>query len=136
MDNKSLKENIYKRRKELGLSQECVAEQVDISLNAYIKLEKGPTKIFNPKIIKIAEALETTPEALILGSVIKLTKHNEICENLKQYYNVRMEEYREMMKDKNLLIRRLNKMVTDKEHTISQLKETLGRLQKNTGNPE
>ena len=64
MDNKSLKENIYKRRKELGLSQECVAEQVDISLNAYIKIEKGPTKIFNPKIVKIAEALDTTPEPL------------------------------------------------------------------------
>ena len=111
MDNKSLKENIYKRRKELGLSQECVAEQVDISLNAYIKIEKGPTK--------------TTPEALIFGSVIRMDKHAEICENLKQYYNSRINEYKALVESKDLFIKRLDEMINDKNEIIASLRRII-----------
>lgn len=130
MDNKSLKENIYKRRKELGLSQECVAEQVDISLNAYIKIEKGPTKIFNPKIEKIAEALDTTPEALIFGSVIRMDKHAEICENLKQYYNSRINEYKALVESKDLFIKRLDEMINDKNEIIASLRRIIEESRK------
>ena len=128
MDNKSSKENIYKRRKELGLSQECVADQVNISLNAYIKLEKGPTKIFNPKIIEIARALKTTPEELILGLTITQEKHNQICDDLRQYYNIREEEMKASIKEKELFIKRLNEMVTDKDNIITSLNETNKQL--------
>ncbi len=128
MDDRLLRENIYRRRKELGLSQECVAEQVDISLNAYIKIEKGPTKIFNPKIVKIAEALETTPEALVLGTVIKMEKHTEVCENLKQYYNSRIDEYKASIESKDLFIKRLNEMVEDRNALIAKLEKEIEEL--------
>ncbi len=129
MDDRLLRENIYKRRKELGLSQECVAEQVDISLNAYIKIEKGPTKIFNPKIVKIAEALDITPEALILGSVITMEKHTEACENLKQYYHSRIGEYKAAIESKDLFVKRLNEMIEDKNAIIARLEKELLRVE-------
>ncbi len=129
MDDRLLRENIYKRRKELGLSQECVAEQVDISLNAYIKIEKGPTKIFNPKIVKIAEALNITPEALILGSVITMEKHTEVCENLKQYYHSRIGEYKASIESKDLFVKRLNEMIEDKNAIIARLEKELLRVE-------
>lgn len=129
MDNKSLKENIYNRRKELGLSQECVAEQVDISLNAYIKIEKGPTRIFNPKIEKIAKALDTTPEALVFGSVITLEKHAAICGELTAQFNAKIEECKSVIQEKDLFIRRLNEMVNDKNELISSLKNEIIRLE-------
>lgn len=130
MDNKKLKENIYKRRKELGLSQECVAEQIDVSLNSYIKLEKGPTKIFNPKIVKIAQALDTTPENLIFGSVVTLEKHNQQCENITQYYNALLEESKHAMAEKDLFIKRLNEMVDERKQIIDLLEEKIDRLEK------
>lgn len=130
MDNKKSKENIYRRRKELGLSQECVAEQIDVSLNSYIKIEKGPTKIFNPKIVKIAEVLNTTPENLIFGSVVTLEKHNQQCENITQYYNTLIEEDRQAIAEKDLFIKRLNELVDERKQMIDLLEEKVKNLEK------
>lgn len=130
MDNKKSKENIYRRRKELGLSQECVAEQIDVSLNSYIKIEKGPTKIFNPKIVKIAEVLNTTPESLLFGSVVTLEKHNQQCENITQYYNTLLEEDRQAIAEKDLFIKRLNELVDERKQMIDLLEEKVKSLEK------
>lgn len=130
MDNKKSKENIYRRRKELGLSQECVAEQIDVSLNSYIKIEKGPTKIFNPKIVKIAEVLNTTPKNLIFGSVVTLEKHNQQCENITQYYNTLIEEDRQAIAEKDLFIKRLNELVDERKQMIDLLEEKVKNLEK------
>lgn len=130
MDNKKSKENIYRRRKELGLSQECVAEQIDVSLNSYIKIEKGPTKIFNPKIVKIAEVLNTTPENLLFGSVVTLEKHNQQCENITQYYNTLLEEDRQAIAEKDLFIKRLNELVDERKQMIDLLEEKVKILEK------
>lgn len=129
MDNKSLKENIYNRRKELGLSQECVAEQLDISLNAYIKIEKGPTRIVNPKLEKIAQALDTTPEALVLGPIITMEQHEEVCREIEEQYNAKLDGYRAAIEEKELFLKRLNEMVSDKNDLISSLKSEITRLE-------
>ncbi len=129
MDNESLRENIYTRRKELGLSQECVAEQVDISLNAYIKIEKGPTNIFNPKFLKIARALDTTPEALLFGKVMTVERHNVICEGLKVSHKSAIDGLNKNIAEKELFIKRLNEMVSDRDEKIAELKEKLSELQ-------
>ncbi len=41
MDDATIKNNLEKKRNELGLSQTEMARRLEISLNAYRKLEKG-----------------------------------------------------------------------------------------------
>lgn len=45
-----------------NLTQEYMAERLDISQAAYSKIEKGETKISEEKLIQIAQALEMKPE--------------------------------------------------------------------------
>ena len=47
MDDATIKNNLEKKRNELGLSQTEMARRLEISLNAYRKLEKGKTRILN-----------------------------------------------------------------------------------------
>ncbi|MCF2221004.1 helix-turn-helix transcriptional regulator [Chryseobacterium sp. PS-8] len=55
--------NKIKNIRELkNLTQEYVAEKLDISQAAYSKLESGETKVSKEKLAQIAEALEVTPE--------------------------------------------------------------------------
>lgn len=52
------------RREELNLTQKQVAERIGIAQQAYQRYEKGKVIPIAPKAIKVAEALETTVEAL------------------------------------------------------------------------
>ena len=55
--------NKIKNIRELkNLTQEYIAERLDISQAAYSRLESGETKISKEKLIQIAEALDVTPE--------------------------------------------------------------------------
>lgn len=58
--------NILNLRKSLGLTQEELAQKVGYKSKSTInKIEKGINDIPQSKILKIAEALETSPEQLI-----------------------------------------------------------------------
>lgn len=52
MDDATIKNNLEKKRNELGLSQTEMARRLEISLNAYRKLEKGKTRILNEHVEK------------------------------------------------------------------------------------
>lgn len=54
--------NIKNIRELKNLTQEFVAERLDISQSAYSRLENGETKISKEKLIQIAEILEVKPE--------------------------------------------------------------------------
>lgn len=45
-----------------NLTQEYVAERIDISQAAYSKIENGETKISEEKLVQIAQVLEVKPE--------------------------------------------------------------------------
>lgn len=53
------------RRKELGLSQQELAERMGLKSKSTIcKIERGEDNLTSPIIMRYAQALETTPEAL------------------------------------------------------------------------
>ena len=55
--------NKIKNIRELkNLTQEYVAERLDISQSAYSKIENGETKVSEEKLFQIAEVLEVKPE--------------------------------------------------------------------------
>lgn len=62
-----IRERIKKIRIEKGYSQDYMAEMLNISQNAYHKLERGHTRINLLKFIDIAKILEIETSELING---------------------------------------------------------------------
>lgn len=56
----NLGKNIKKRRKELGLSQQGLADKLELSLNFVGKIEVAFSKPSLDTVIKIADILETS----------------------------------------------------------------------------
>lgn len=54
--------NIKNIRELKNLTQEFVAERLDISQSAYSRLESGETRVSKEKLLQIAEVLEVKPE--------------------------------------------------------------------------
>ena len=40
-----------------GISQAEMAEQLDVDVNTYARIERGETNVLHPKLLKIAELL-------------------------------------------------------------------------------
>jgi transcriptional regulator with XRE-family HTH domain len=60
---------IASRRKNLGLTQNQLAEILEISNNHLSSIENGKQSPSFEKFIKLCEALETTPNDLVLGCI-------------------------------------------------------------------
>ena len=67
MDDATIKGNILRKRTELRLSQKEMAARLDISLNAYRKIESGKTRIINEHVQAFAERTGTSLSSLVLG---------------------------------------------------------------------
>ncbi len=66
-DYKALGKRIFIRRKELGLTQEEIAEKLNISRVYFSSIESGKRRIYTSTLVAIANALETTADELLLG---------------------------------------------------------------------
>ena len=69
-DYVAIGKRIRNARKSLGLSQEKVCELTDLSPSHMSHIESGKTKVSLPSLILIANALETTVDALLHDNVI------------------------------------------------------------------
>ena len=67
MDDKDIKKNLKERRRKAGLSQESMAEKLDMSRITYLHMESGDTKLINENLFKAAEVLDCKAEELVLG---------------------------------------------------------------------
>lgn len=67
MDYKMIGKNIRARRKELGLTQEKVAEMADVSTSFYSHIENGTRKAGITTFVKLSEELGISPDYIIYG---------------------------------------------------------------------
>lgn len=58
-------------RKKKGLTQEQVAERAEISAQHYSGIETGSAKVSLPALVRLCNALETTPNEILMDSVEK-----------------------------------------------------------------
>lgn len=113
MDKKTVKENVRKVRKEIGLTQAEMASLMSMSRTAYRNFEKGDTEVFSKHISKIAEISGKTEEEIVLGytpdknSSYFLREVADCRESMKQLRT----EYEKRLKEKDRLISALEKMV-------------------------
>ena len=76
-------ERIKKRRKEMHLSQSELAEKVDLSNNHISSIETGKQGFSMETLALICDALEVSPDYLLLGNMHSYNIPEEIAETLK-----------------------------------------------------
>ena len=70
-DEKLLKEiggRIHARRRELGLTQEMLAEQMDVSVQMISNLELGKKAIRPENLVKLCSVLRTSVDYILCGT--------------------------------------------------------------------
>lgn len=68
MDYIELGKRIKAARLAAGLTQEQLAEKINLSSGHCAHVERGTTKVSLPALVDIANALNTTPDALLMDS--------------------------------------------------------------------
>lgn len=71
MNYQDIGKRIRSRRKALGLSQERLAELVEISITHMSHIETGSTKLSLPVLIKLANALSCSTDELLSDSLMR-----------------------------------------------------------------
>lgn len=87
IDYKALGKRIAKRRKVLNLTQEDVAEATGLSNNFISNIENSYSIPSIDSLLKICEAIDTTPDYLLLGSV----SYSDAEEELRGKINERLK---------------------------------------------
>lgn len=84
-DYDSIGSRIRKAREEKGLTQEYLAESLDVSGAFISKIERGKTPVNLQNLDRICQVLETSPEYILQGTntVNKDYMRNEILDMLK-----------------------------------------------------
>lgn len=120
----SIQDSVRKSRKQSGLTQEQMAEKLDLSLTAYANLERGQTAMNLERLQQISEILDVDVMELIgnglnksvvlLGSSVDCVGHamihygNEDAEQLKEIIKLKDEIINRQQNEINLLNQLLN----------------------------
>ena len=75
MDYVELGKRIRAARLAAGLTQEQLAERINLSSGHCAHVERGSTKVSLAALVDIANALNTTPDALLIDSNKEITPH-------------------------------------------------------------
>lgn len=136
MDDKTIKVNLERKRNELGLSQTEMARRLDISLNAYRKLEKGKTRILNEHVGRFAEETGVSVAELVNGfePVSSFESGlNNINEAYEKKFRALEESYTSELNVMRDEIKRLNEKLKDKEEVISMNRKLISHYEKELG---
>ncbi len=128
MDNLTIKDNIRKIRKARRLTQEEMANMLDISVTAYRDLEKGETNIVNANILKIADLLEMPTEEIFLG-YRPIQAEGMHVEEIHAEYNGRIAVMERRIADLEKMVETLDEAVRTKNEIIAMLKKSLQHKQ-------
>ncbi len=133
MDDATIKGNLEKKRNELGLSQTEMARRLEISLNAYRKLEKGKTRILNEHVEKFAEKTGVSVAELVNGFEpinSAIAGLNDVKESYDKKLRVLEDGYIKEIAMLKAEIERLNEKISDKDEIISTNRKLISHYEK------
>ena len=125
MDNASIKNNIYNFRKSRKMTQEEVANLLDISVTAYRELERGSTSVVNPNIVKMADVMDTSTEELVLG-YYPVQAQDISVEDIREEYGNKVNLLEKRIVHLEKLVGSLEETIASKNEIITMLKKMLG----------
>lgn len=120
-------EKIRSLRKNHNLSQEEIADKINLSVSGYRKIENGKSRINHKRLEQIAEALEVSPLDLIPNSwrhgssVYKVGKNGFYGDSSRA---IEIELLKQQIKQEQL-IKAKDETIEDKNRLISRLEEML-----------
>ena len=102
MNTDRIRETIRKRRRDLGYSQEYMAQILGISLNGYRNIEGGKTALINPRLNDISRVLNIPAENLLFENLSQsfldqIAEKDSRIENLQKLLS-ESEMQRELLK--------------------------------------
>ena len=124
MDNASIKNNIFNVRKSRKLTQNEIAQSLNISVNAYRAIEKGKTAIVNPHVVRMADLLELSTEELVLG-YYPVQKTDISIDDIKAEYGNKVNSLEEQLDRMEKLVESLEETIATKNEIINMLKKSL-----------
>lgn len=91
---------IREKRKNLNISQEQLAEAVDISVTHMSHIETGNTKLSLPVLVKIANTLQSSTDELLCDNLVssKTIFSNEIAKLLDECDNTQIRIITDIVK--------------------------------------
>lgn len=115
-----IRQNLLAAREAAKLTQEEIAHKMGISRQTYINLEKGKTKIYNPKLTKASLICGVPEEKIILGYNPKKLSELQLHENdhQKEIMERMKAEYEKKIADRDYKIELLNRLVTSLSQTV------------------
>lgn len=131
MDNARIKENIIRKRTEKGISQDEMAQRLEMSRNSYRNIEKGSTYVVSRHLKEIADILNITEEELVLGykpaegagSLEEVrSKYSKISDDLRQNYEERIAGLSDQLELQKLMVSDLRELIDSKNEIIRLLK--------------
>lgn len=122
MDNRSIKNNICKSRKEKKITQQQMAERLGISRNSYRKIESGNTVLVNDHVMHIARLLDKSPDEIVLGYSAS-EDSGKLLEEMNMEYARKIDELNGTISFLRERIRLLEDLVRTKDEIISMLKK-------------
>ena len=131
MDNARIKENIIRKRTEKGISQDEMAQRLEMSRNSYRNIEKGSTYVVSRHLKEIADILNITEEELVLGykpaegagSLEEVRSHyRKISDDLRQNYEERIAGLSDQLELQKLMVSDLRELIDSKNEIIRLLK--------------
>ena len=124
MDNTSIKNNIYNIRKSRKMTQEEVANLLEISVTAYRELERGNTSIVNPNVVKLADAMDISTEELVLGYYPTQAQDISV-EDVREEYGSKVDILEKRIAQLEKLVDSLEETIASKNEIIAMLKKML-----------
>ena len=135
MDNKSIKENIYRLRRQLDLTQQQMADKIGISRVAYNKLESRSTKIINESLESMAELANIPVEQVYLGYTP--APEGPPLEDIRAEFDLKREEaeqrYKTEIRHKEKELEAMAALLAAKNEVIQYQSQIINMLQRRIG---
>ena len=119
----SLHNRIREARKEKGLSQRAMAEQIGVGTSCYVNFEQGRTQLFNRCLRRMADYLKISPEELLFGARPneKLLLDQVALDNWKQEL---IDGYEACLAELRAELEKARTEIADQEKTLDSLRDT------------
>lgn len=121
-------------RSAMGLSQKEIADRMGITRGAYIKLEKGKTRVITESVLAFCDVTGVKLTDLIAecypdrcGGILHEDEH------LREQFDSMRNEYEDRLERKNQEIASKDALIASHQHTIRIQEQMLGMLQRNSG---
>ena len=120
IDYSALGKRVKKLRKEQKMTQERLAELIDVSVPHMSNIENGKTKFSLQVLVDMADALKTTPDALMM---------DQVDDHIRTRGMIMEEIGRELSDCTEVQITTLEEVVRNTKHILKQYESQLKNIE-------